>query len=109
MGEVYRALDLTLNQAVALKFISHAARTNEAALAWFRNEVRIARQVLHPNVCRVYDIGVIEGLLCLGRPLASGPGPSDQCYRPPCFLPRPGEVDCWRSPERQAQPWPTHS
>jgi serine/threonine protein kinase len=33
----------------------------EAALARFRNEVRIARQVSHPNVCRVYDIGFIEG------------------------------------------------
>jgi len=62
MGEVYRALDLTLNQMVALKFISHAAHTSEAALARFRNEVRMARQVSHPNVCRVYDIGVIEGL-----------------------------------------------
>jgi serine/threonine protein kinase len=61
MGEVYRALDLVLNQPVALKFISAAAHTSEAALARFRNEVRIARQVSHPNVCRVYDIGVIEG------------------------------------------------
>jgi hypothetical protein len=26
---------------------------DEAALARFRNEVRIARQVSHPNVCRV--------------------------------------------------------
>ena len=60
MGEVYRAYDLILNQAVALKFLG---RTNisEAALARFRNEVRIARQVSHPNVCRVYDIGFIEG------------------------------------------------
>jgi serine/threonine-protein kinase len=61
MGEVYRALDLTLNQPVALKFITIGAHRDEAALARFRNEVRIARQVSHPNVCRVYDIGVIEG------------------------------------------------
>ncbi len=61
MGEVYRALDLTLNQPVALKFIAPSAHRDEAALARFRNEVRIARQVSHPNVCRVYDIGVIEG------------------------------------------------
>ena len=61
MGEVYRALNLTLNQPVALKFIALDARRDEAALARFRNEVRIARQVSHPNVCRVYDIGVIEG------------------------------------------------
>jgi len=60
MGEVYRAHDQILNQAVALKFLA-GARLNEAALARFRNEVRIARQVSHPNVCRVYDIGAIEG------------------------------------------------
>jgi hypothetical protein len=72
MGEVYRALDLTLNQAVALKFISHAAHTSESALARFRNEVRIARQVSHPNVCRVYDIGVIEGLHFLSMEYVDG-------------------------------------
>ncbi len=60
MGEVYRAWDLILNQAVALKFLA-PGNVSEAALARFRNEVRIARQVSHPNVCRVYDIGVIEG------------------------------------------------
>jgi serine/threonine-protein kinase len=60
MGEVYRAYDLILSQAVALKFLGRAAMS-EAALARFRNEVRIARQVSHPNVCRVYDIGFIEG------------------------------------------------
>jgi serine/threonine-protein kinase len=72
MGEVYRALDLTLNQMVALKFISHAAHTSDAALARFRNEVRIARQVSHPNVCRVYDIGVIEGLHFLSMEYVDG-------------------------------------
>jgi tRNA A-37 threonylcarbamoyl transferase component Bud32 len=60
MGEVYRAYDQILNQAVALKFLAHG-RMDEAALVRFRNEVRIARQVSHPNVCRVYDIGSIEG------------------------------------------------
>jgi serine/threonine-protein kinase len=60
MGEVYRAQDLILNQPVALKFLPQA-KMSEAALARFRNEVRIARQVSHPNVCRVYDIGFVEG------------------------------------------------
>jgi len=62
MGEVYRASDLILNQPVALKFLSQAGHASDAALARFRNEVRIARQVSHPNVCRVYDIGMVEGL-----------------------------------------------
>ena len=59
MGEVYRAFDQILNQAVALKFIT-GGELDDAALNRFRNEVRVARQVSHPNVCRVYDIGFVE-------------------------------------------------
>src|SRR3954451_12808563 len=54
MGEVYRAEDLVLDQQVSLKFLPEAVAHNERALERFRNEVRIARQVSHPNVCRVY-------------------------------------------------------
>src|SRR5437899_10558345 len=41
MGEVYRAHDLVLSQPVALKFLSEAGHASEAALARFRNEVRV--------------------------------------------------------------------
>ncbi len=61
MGEVYRADDLTLGQAVALKFLPEQATSDEALLERFRNEVRIARKVSHPNVCRVYDVGEVDG------------------------------------------------
>jgi serine/threonine-protein kinase len=61
MGEVYRASDLRLGQPVALKFLPEEAASDPKTLARFHNEVRIARQVAHPNVCRVYDIGEVEG------------------------------------------------
>jgi serine/threonine protein kinase len=61
MGEVYRADDLTLGQAVAMKFLPEQATSNEAMLGRFKNEVRIARRVSHPNVCRVYDVGEVDG------------------------------------------------
>jgi len=61
MGEVYRADDLKLGQAVALKFLPDHLTTDGAALARFHREVRIARQVSHQNVCRVYDIGEVDG------------------------------------------------
>ena len=61
MGEVYRADDLTLGQAVALKFLPDAAASDLGLLERFRSEVRIARRVSHPNVCRVYDVGEIDG------------------------------------------------
>src|SRR6266567_9347612 len=57
MGEVYRADDLTLDQQVALKFLPENVTHNEQALERFRGEVRIARQVSHKNVCRLYDLG----------------------------------------------------
>jgi serine/threonine-protein kinase len=71
MGEVYKAFDLILNQTVALKFLA-PAHYGEAALARFRNEVRIARQVAHPNVCRVYDLGMVEGLHFLSMEYIDG-------------------------------------
>jgi hypothetical protein len=61
MGEVYRANDLKLGQPVALKFLPETTARNETVLARFYNEIRIARQVSHPNVCRVYDLGEVEG------------------------------------------------
>jgi len=70
MGEVYRAYDLILNQSVALKFLPH--RFNEEQLGRFRNEVRVARQVSHPNVCRVYDIGVVDGMHFLSMEYLDG-------------------------------------
>ena len=61
MGEVYRASDLKLKQPVALKFLPEAVAAKPGLLDRFHGEVRIARQVSHPNVCRVYDIGEAEG------------------------------------------------
>src|SRR5262249_40303557 len=60
MGEVYRAMDLTLGQSVALKFLPEEAANNQRLLERFHGEVRVARLVSHPNVCRVYDIGQVE-------------------------------------------------
>jgi len=62
MGEVYRAEDLKLGQVVALKFLPEAVAGDAGALARFHREVRVTRQVSHPNVCRVFDIGEAGGL-----------------------------------------------
>ncbi|HKY03264.1 MAG TPA: hypothetical protein VJQ56_00140, partial [Blastocatellia bacterium] len=59
MGEVYRADDLKLAQPVALKFLPENLSKNRDALSRFHAEVRTARKVSHPNVCRVFDIGEI--------------------------------------------------
>ncbi|HXD20060.1 MAG TPA: serine/threonine-protein kinase [Vicinamibacterales bacterium] len=57
MGEVYRADDLKLGQPVALKLLSAPSIPSQDGLRRFVLEVRLAREIAHPNVCRVYDIG----------------------------------------------------
>jgi serine/threonine-protein kinase len=61
MGEVYRADDLTLDQPVALKFLPEGVADEPSRLTQFHNELRIARQVSHKNVCRLYDLGEADG------------------------------------------------
>jgi serine/threonine-protein kinase len=72
MGEVYRADDLKLGQAVALKFIPEDVDEDPARLTQLHTEVRMARQVSHPNVCRVYDIDEVEGHTFLSMEYVDG-------------------------------------
>lgn len=61
MGEVYRADDLKLGHTVALKFLPGDLAGDPRRLEYFHSEVRLTRQISHPNVCRVYDIGEVDG------------------------------------------------
>jgi Protein kinase domain len=72
MGEVYRAEDLRLSQEVALKFLPDAMLEDENARARFHQEVRLARGIAHPNVCRVFDIGEADGRLFLTMEYVDG-------------------------------------
>jgi predicted Ser/Thr protein kinase len=71
MGQVYRAQDLELQQPVALKFLT-AFQSDPRARNRLRTEVRLARQISHPNVCRVYDIGEASGELYLSMEYVDG-------------------------------------
>jgi serine/threonine-protein kinase len=72
MGEVYRASDLVLGKSVALTFLAEGLSGNPAALERLRVEVRVARQISHPNVCRVYDIGEAGGHMFLTMEFIDG-------------------------------------
>jgi serine/threonine-protein kinase len=61
MGEVYRADDLRLGQPVALKFLPKGLALDPVRRERFFAEVRITRQLAHPNICRVYDIAEVDG------------------------------------------------
>jgi Protein kinase domain len=61
MGEVYRAEDTKLGQTVALKFLPVRLERDPVLLARLHDEVRLGRQIAHPNVCHLYDIVEWDG------------------------------------------------
>jgi hypothetical protein len=61
MGEVYRADDQRVGQTVALKFLPVQLEDDLVARNRMFSEVRNARAISHPNVCRVYDVGDLDG------------------------------------------------
>ena len=72
MGEVYRADDMKLNETVALKILPPNLSHKSKLLELFINEVRLARKVSHPYVCRVFDIGEYEDMHFLTMELIDG-------------------------------------
>ncbi|MEM9557574.1 MAG: serine/threonine-protein kinase [Acidobacteriota bacterium] len=66
MGEVYSARDLGLRGFAALK-------VSRGEASWrLAQEVRAARRVSHPNVCRVHEIGSFHGRVFLSMELIEG-------------------------------------
>ena len=77
MGAVYAAIDLELDEEIALKVLHPAIAATEGALERFRREVKLARRVTHANVARTYDFGssgdirFITMELLVGKPLSN--------------------------------------
>jgi len=57
VGRIFRAVDRILDEPVALKILRPELADQGTSLARFLAEIRLARQVSHPNVCRIYDYG----------------------------------------------------
>jgi serine/threonine-protein kinase len=58
MGEVYEADDQLLGDPVAIKLLRDDLIRKPGAQARFADEIRLARKITHPNVCRVFDAGL---------------------------------------------------
>jgi serine/threonine protein kinase/tetratricopeptide (TPR) repeat protein len=61
MGRVYKVFDKEIGEKVALKLLKPEIASDEETLQRFRNELRVARKIVHKNVCRMYDLGQAEG------------------------------------------------
>ena len=72
MGEVYRADDLRLGESVALKFLPSEWASDTTARDRLLGEVRVTRQITHPNVCRVHDLVELEGEICIAMEYIDG-------------------------------------
>jgi len=60
-GAVFGAMDLELDELVAIKVI-HPTGVTEQSVAQFRQELKLARKLTHPNIIRLHDLGEAEGL-----------------------------------------------
>ncbi len=88
-GSVYRARDVELGELVALKVLRKELLGDAATVENFRNEVRLARRVTHPNVARVFDIGEHDGEKFLTMELLSGQSLSQRLVDTVDGKPRP--------------------
>jgi len=61
MGRVYRVEDTKLKQEVALKLIKPEIAKDKKTIERFRNELKLARNIRHKNVCGMFDLGEAEG------------------------------------------------
>ena len=71
MGTVYRARHRDLDRVVALKVLP-ADRVDEAAVARFRNEMKAAGRLGHPNIVAAHDAGRVGGTYFLAMDFVDG-------------------------------------
>ncbi|WP_437720840.1 protein kinase domain-containing protein [Sorangium sp. So ce861] len=72
MGAVWRALDRAVDEEVAVKVLLAGGSCEPVVVARFRRELKLARKISHPNVCRVFDLGEADGLRFLTMELVEG-------------------------------------
>jgi hypothetical protein len=72
MGAVFEAEDLLLGVKVALKVLTPQLAAHDEGRTLVRKEVRLARRIHHPNVCRIHDLVVASGVPCISMELLPG-------------------------------------
>ena len=85
MARVFRATDLELEEQVALKVFTFAEAT-DLAVQRFKRELKLSRQLTHPNIIRLHDIGLHEGHRYLSMELLQGESLKSRLLKPLGFV-----------------------
>ena len=72
MGEVYLAHDLSLDRQVALKLLPETYRDDAESRRRILQEARAAAAIDHPYICKIFEVGEIEGLAFLAMEYLEG-------------------------------------
>lgn len=72
MGVVYRVRDRETSELIALKVLRPEIAANAEMNERFRTELRLARQITHKNVCRIYDLNRFGDVACISMELVKG-------------------------------------
>src|SRR5260221_11688171 len=72
MGTVYRARQLSLNRLVALKILPGKLEADAEYVARFQREARVAANLAHANLVRVYTSGTATGCHYIAMELVEG-------------------------------------
>jgi len=76
MSIVYKAHDLDLDEVVALKIMKPGMVENKEMVQRFKREIKLGRKIKHPNVCHIYDFGIVDDIVFIsmeyleGKPLS---------------------------------------
>jgi serine/threonine protein kinase len=100
MGQVFLAQDTALDRKVALKFLPAALEEDKTARERFLREAKAAAALDHPYICKIYEIGEVEGKAYIAMEYIEGTTLFEKIASGP--LPSP---DSWTWEPRSPRPW----
>jgi eukaryotic-like serine/threonine-protein kinase len=87
MGEVYRATDMNLQRAVAIKVLPAAFSSDPDRLARFHREARVLATLNHPHIAQIHGLEVEAAISALVMELVDGPTLAERISRSTVQLP----------------------